>query len=261
MKATATKKVKQTATRKVEAGSVPNPGPTALELLQIVRWFELIPRGEWQAKLPPGVEVTKSRILQDDETGAIWGLPPNIDEHLVSVLRDAAHLYHLAHRVAMDSVGQDPWMNLEDRSRRVREELWKIWTLMRQDTNMTSLSDALEKLKYKTEKRFNSVLDEFGCWPLSGGSDSIPTRALDLLVWLISEKSRNQEKQKKQAQRSRDKGGEQSDGATIYPKTKSSTKVSLEWVLDRARSYLRKKFKSAFGEIPDWVNVSVEAES
>lgn len=144
-------------------------GPSAMDLLHIARWFELITPDQ----------MREANVHEDAESVA-GRVPRGFDDGFRSSLEDAGHLYILADSVARRCREGDPFLlrQLHDQEQERARQLERIWACAK-NGELLSTEQAHQKLGFKTYAPFSKWLHEFGCRHREG--DDIPAEVVRVL--------------------------------------------------------------------------------
>jgi hypothetical protein len=227
-------KARNTPTDKqADAANGESRGPSAMDLLQIAHWFELITPEQIRHRDP----------CDKDLVG--WGrVLPYLDNIYLTALEDAAHLYDLANLALLKPKKGDLWSkNLEAEAYWLRvRNLENIWASA-QSGKMLPVKEAFEKLNFKTYPPFESLMREFGLHKPCGEEGKISNSTIRVLRILRKNRKREYEAIKKRAQRA----------------SKSQKPVPSEPKLNPEKAYrkLLQDLKSAFEEAKINVDASL----
>jgi|GEM_PF-6395729 len=160
-------------------------GPSAMDLLEIARCFELITPDQMRGPNVP-----------EDAESVTAMVPRGSDGVFRSSLEEAAHLYSLADSVAKRCRDGDPFLlrKLHDAEQERARQLERIWACAKSG-ELLSTEQAYKKFGFKTYAPLSKSLREFGCRHREG--DDISAEVVRVLKIL----RKNQDRQTNTAQR------------------------------------------------------------
>lgn len=169
--------------------------PTAIDLLKIAKWFELITPEQMEKIVSEETGKSKSR-----------GVSRNFDGLFRAALEGAAHLHFLANSVVTKCQGSDPWVvrpEGEQAQSEMFNQLNKIWECAHGEELLTT-EEAYKALNYKDYDRFKKMMHGFGYFHVYENG-KIPVKVISVVRILKRKRTKEADNNKHKKNRAKNR--------------------------------------------------------